>query len=148
MVGKTERITKKDQARFDALKEIGCIPCALEGVFRAATIQHVTDAGRRCGHQHSYGSCDWHHLGVVPKDCEGRVAKATMVLGPSLHHDKAAFERQYGEEPQLVQIADALVRAVQKATSQGWFYANHQIRKLAKDLRDEIVHGIKPSAQW
>ena len=61
----TGKATKAQQARFERIKEIGCI-CCLKTlyVYEPPEIHHITDCGRRRGHDYTIGLCPWHHRGV------------------------------------------------------------------------------------
>ena len=147
MVGATKSQTKADTIRLSTLSDIGCIPCLIKGWPDVpATIQHVTDCGRRAEdeHQETYGSCEWHHLGVLPSSAFGSIDRATKALGPSFHHNKKAFEYRYGPETKLVKIADALVRMVWRACEKGEYINGAEKAKLTKALYKEIVLGIPP----
>ena len=150
MVGKTKYQTKADERRLSTLVEIGCIPCLIEGRIGAATIQHVTDCGRRHEDQHrmTYGSCPWHHMAVPPGRKEANMAKNVKAYGPSFAYNRGEFAERYGTELQLVQIADALVRMVERARQDGWFYGSAKLKRLAIELHGEIVLGRRPSDEW
>ena len=139
MVGQTAPRTQADNDRFDIITEIGCLPCLLNGWFEPATIQHVTEAGRRLGHQHSYGSCPYHHLGNRPPGYEGLMnGSVERMYGPSFARNKRAFTFHYGSERLLIQVTDALVRIVQRAQSRGEYLPQYEIQKLAVQIHREL----------
>ena len=92
MAGKSP--TKAEKARMDAIE--WCLPCLLNQRQRQATIQHVTEGGRRLGHMYTYGSCPWHHQGMTENDLNNQ--QMTGMLGPSFAHSRKTFEDWYGDE--------------------------------------------------
>jgi len=150
MVGKTKHQTVSDQIRLSILAEMPCIPCMIDRVFGVpSTIQHVTDCGRRYADQHqaTYPSCEWHHLGLVNEAFAGSIRLFTEARGPSLFHSKKSFLRQYGQEVELIQIADALVRHVRRQRSRQTEPTPTELGHLCVALHREIVMGIKPSEE-
>lgn len=106
----TGRPTKAQQARFDALREIGCICCwNFAAVHRNAEIHHIVDKGYRKhsgGHDATLPLCEWHHRG------ETRVAPTWHLqenLGPSLALNKREFIRVFGTERQLLETVNAML---------------------------------------
>jgi len=107
MVGKTTPIREEDRARFTAIKlYCGCLLCLLRGHLDVhATIQHVTDCGRRAGkgsdqHQNTYGACQWHHFGHLPN--HGKRCEYRKELGPALAHGRQPFEEAFGGEVKIL----------------------------------------------
>lgn len=100
MVGKTKAATAEERRRLVILKEnCPCLPCLLDtGRVRLPTIQHVSRGYKRKGHEFTYPSCQWHHLGSPP-----------AVGGPALSEGRKPFERHYGPEENLVELADLMV---------------------------------------
>ena len=86
--------TKAEKARRDAIE--WCLPCLINQRQRVATIQHVTEGGRRLGHMYTYGSCTWCHLGMTDGDYNNQ--DMTGFLGPSFAHSRKTFEEFYGDE--------------------------------------------------
>lgn len=84
--------TKDEKAWMDAVRAYGCIACHIDGVLpRPTAIHHLLRGGQRMGHKHTIGLCDpGHHQG-------GKLLKLV-----SRHPDKAAFEKKYGTEAQLL----------------------------------------------
>lgn len=96
MVGRTERITASDRKRFRALQDIGCICCLLDGYRNIpAEIHHITEAGRRLGHDHTIPLCPWHHRSAAESVYD-------HFKGPSLAKGKRDFEERYGTEIELL----------------------------------------------
>ena len=107
----TGKPTKAQQARFDALREIGCICCLnYAGVRRNAEVHHIVDKGYRKhsgGHDATLPLCPWHHRGYM-EDGE-HSAVATSVWGPSLALNKREFIRVFGTERQLLETVNAMI---------------------------------------
>ncbi len=102
MVGKTEPISPADRQRFTIIKDYcGCLCCLLMGWPDVhATIEHVTQAGRRLGHGASLGLCEWHHFG---RCSENRRSDAMCAeFGPSLAHGRKQFEAHFGDEVEIL----------------------------------------------
>lgn len=102
MVGRTKPPTKADRRRFDALQQMGCISCRLEG--RAGVlpqIHHITDRGRRMGHQYTIPLCPWHHQAIPLATLT--TPETERIMGPSLERSKAAFTERYGTELELLE---------------------------------------------
>lgn len=95
---------------------LGCLPCMLEGYGAAgdcrvmADIQHVLDESgeKRLGHDATYGSCPWHHRGLVLRD-DLSEADMQAIFGPSMQHSKREFVSRYGPELQLVELQTGLI---------------------------------------
>ena len=139
MVGQTAPRTTADNERLDIITEIGCLPCLLNGWSESATVQHVTEGGRRLGHQSTYGGCPYHHLGNRPDGYSGPMNESFEEwYGPSFARNKQAFISRYGPERLLIQVTDALVRIVQSARRRGEYLPNYEIQKLAVQIHTEL----------
>ena len=107
----TGKPTKAQQARFDALKELGCICCwNFHGIKTGAEIHHIVDKGYRKhsgGHDATLPLCPWHHRGITP----GSVNPSHMefMWGPSLARSKRWFIREFGTERQLLETVNAML---------------------------------------
>ena len=106
MVGKTKHRTKADGEVIEALTSLGCICCKIMGGFRSAEFHHITDRGRRVGHQYGLPLCEWHHRGLPPAGMTAPLAREQ--LGPSLAEGKASFESTFGTEAELYGYATGL----------------------------------------
>ena len=105
MVGRAKPATKAQRQRMAVIAEMGCLPCLIQRAERPATIQHVTEGGRRLGHDYTYGSCTWHHLGT--KEQGWSMQEMMGILGPSFAHGRKNFEEVYGDERDvLVRLQD------------------------------------------
>ncbi len=102
MVGKTKAPTKAQKQRFQKLQELGCICCLKEGGYRAPDIHHITDCGRRMGHDYTIPLCPYHHRGVITDPHE-------IYRGPSLADGKRPFETCYGTELELLSQVNNLI---------------------------------------
>lgn len=102
----TGKPTKAQQARFDALKEIGCICCwNFAGWYRVPEVHHITQGMKRLGHDATLPLCPRHHRGLF----DGDTAHAMTVLGPSLAHSKRVFVATYGAELELLETVNAMI---------------------------------------
>jgi hypothetical protein len=105
----TTKPTKAQQARFEALREMGCICCwNFRGVKMSAEIHHIVDKGYRAhsgGHDATIPLCSWHHRGAADEDA--RVC--AVWLGPSLALSKREFIRVFGAERQLLETVNAML---------------------------------------
>ena len=63
----------------------------------------------------------------------------TQRYGPSFAHGRKDFEAQYGDELDLIQITDALVRLQVSAMARNEYLDHHELMQLAKELHREIV---------
>ena len=111
MVGRTTPPTAEEKRRMELIGEqiFGCIPCLLEDLpFRAATVQHVVEGGKRLGHQATYGLCPWHHFATKP---DPGMSKTTIlkVFGPSLANGSKPYRERYGSEAMLVEVQDFMI---------------------------------------
>ena len=147
MVGKAKHRTKVDDKRFEALQEIGCIACAIDGTGGVpCDIDHLLNGYRfEDEHRHTLGLDPWHHRGIVPEHCCGSVGEATKCHGPSRRHNSKAFHERYGSDAELMQIQDALIRERERAAKRGEFLPARTFAKLARLLHREIVLRQSPT---
>lgn len=103
MVGPQPAPTVAERRRFDALHELGCIACRLDG-FRhiPAEIHHLVEGSRRLGHRHTLPLCPTHHRGVFESVFD-------KLKGPSLARSKRDFVAEYGTERELLARVDKLI---------------------------------------
>jgi len=107
MVGKTKATTKAQQERFNELQRIGCIACHVGGRgFRYAEIHHITQAGRRLGHDYTIPLDPWCHRGVP--DGNLSIQEMESLIGPSLARNKRRFVEVYGTELELLERVERL----------------------------------------
>lgn len=145
MVGKSKPASAAEKKRMGLIKrEAWCIPCVLNNTPNRpeTTIQHVVD-GYRLGHQHSYGCCGWHHLGIQ-HDQEHSWSRQDMLyhFGPSLYHGKKEYENVWGEESILVELQDYLIELY--LDSDGWsqYHLPLHIKRLVR-VRWQELRGLR-----
>lgn len=92
--------TKDEKAWMDAVVAYGCIACHIDGVApRPTAIHHLLRGGRRIGHKFTIGLCEpGHHQNGKPLKLVSR------------HPDKAAFEKKYGTEAQLLKRTQRVLK--------------------------------------
>jgi hypothetical protein len=106
--------TKEQRKRQDRIRELGCICCWLDGHGSVpCEIHHLNDCGRNIGQDETVGACAWHHRGVPPY---GRPSEATLLFGPSLARDPAAFHDRYGSDEELLFQQNTMLRAYAHVT--------------------------------
>jgi len=125
MVGKTKSATKDQKGRMATIKELPCLPCIL-GLHGApafykpmrSTVQHVVEGMKRLGHDFTYGSCAWHHLG----ECLPGWDRQQMggQFGPSLAWGKRTFQGFFGTERRLVSLQDELIKCYEESPWPGY----------------------------
>lgn len=112
----TGKPTKAQEARFRAIKDLGCVCCRVLGFpGEPPEIHHLLSGNVRRGHDHTVGLCPWHHRGV-PKDGWDR-ASLKDLIGPPLSGGAKAFRAAFGSDDDLLLIQDALLTAHESATS-------------------------------
>jgi hypothetical protein len=108
------RPTKAQQQRQDAIRELGCIACWMEGktVKNACgypTIHHQTRAGFQIGQDATICLASWHHQAIVKDGYTG--SKMTAEFGPSLQRGSKPFFAKYGDNAAQLEFQDALLEA-------------------------------------
>ena len=110
MKPRSQKATKDEQARYDALKELGCIVGRLRVVgCVGCEIQHLTSGGRRISNYHTIPLCPWHHRGQLPEGFT--TTKATLCYGPSFAKSRKQFEQIFGSEEYLLEQTNRLLDA-------------------------------------
>ena len=94
-------MSKKDQARFRALQDLGCICCNILGVYSPPDIHHILSGGRRMGNEYTIGLCPHHHRGMGKE--------ATELFGPSLADGSKPFVDWWGTEASLLDKVNRLI---------------------------------------
>lgn len=100
--------TKAEQARMDAMKEMGqCVACYQIGIHGRGPIEihHLLSGNKRIGHMATVSLCPWHHRGVIdmPKTA------AEEIFGPSLAHGSKPFRAKFGSDAELMALQNALL---------------------------------------
>jgi hypothetical protein len=86
--------TKAEQQWMDAITQLGCIVCHLQGRgYVPCAVHHILSGGKRIGHKATLGLCDPGHHKNAPSD-SGEVSR---------HPTKAQFEAKYGTEEELLE---------------------------------------------
>lgn len=91
--------TVAERAWMDAITNLGCIACLIEGRERVpGAVHHILRGGHRIGHLHTICLCDpGHHQGGQPMGLISR------------HPWKAQFEARYGTEAELLELTKKIV---------------------------------------
>lgn len=85
---------KAERLHCEEVALLGCIPCAIDGIYTPNIEIHHVRAGNGMGqrdHSRIFGCCYLHHRGCLPGT-------------PSIHGAKKEFESQYGTETELLTI--------------------------------------------
>jgi hypothetical protein len=94
--------TKAERQWMDAITQLGCICCHLDGhPGTPAVVHHILRNGRRIDHLHTIPLCDPGHHQNPPKG-SGKIAR---------HPTKARFTKRYGTEGALLAVTQRLVRS-------------------------------------
>lgn len=85
---------------MDAISQLGCIVCRLQGHgYAPAVVHHILRGGRRIDHLHTIPLCEpGHHQHA---DRSGKISR---------HPYKARFEKAYGTEAYLLEQTRRLVK--------------------------------------
>lgn len=102
----TGKPTKAEQARMDAMIELGCIACILEGVGSSVSpeIHHFLSGNKRRGHMFSAPLCCWHHRAEPFYGYS--MAECLETFGPSFHKHTRAFRIRYGRDDDLIETVN------------------------------------------
>jgi hypothetical protein len=112
----TDLTPSQREARFSALRELGCIACRLEKapiLCGVTEIHHLTIGGyagqKRRGDLETIPLGRWHHQGI-PK--VGRTsAHMEELYGPSYRFTSREFRKSYGSDDQLLARVNELIGA-------------------------------------
>lgn len=104
--------TKAQRARFDAIREIGCIVARRKGLgFVACEIHHLTVGGRhgqkRLGHDATIGLNSWSHRGIPLPGWNA--AHCERVFGPSYAREPRRFREEVGDDETLLAFQNDLL---------------------------------------
>jgi hypothetical protein len=101
----TGKPTAAQVARFDCIREEGCLVAQILGIdWLPAEIHHLTTGGKhgqkRLGHDSSIGLNCWSHRGV-PLD-GWSAERCRDVLGPSYAREPRLFRELFGSDDELL----------------------------------------------
>lgn len=98
-----------DKARMQAIKDSGCILTLLatNQYSQAPDVHHLTDCGRRRGHQATIGASPYHHRGLIPDGYSKQTISG--LLGPSYAWGKRGFHEFFGPDDLLLEIQDLVL---------------------------------------
>lgn len=119
--------TRSEAARFDAIREIGCVVARIRQVgMLPCEIHHLNLGGlagqRRRGHRYTIGLNSWSHRAQpLPGWTRGRCRK---VLGPSLAEEPGQFREAFGGDEVLLETQDRLIEAWRRLTAPPWEQAS------------------------
>jgi len=102
--------TKAQKDRFQRIQEIGCLCCILKvHIYQTqAEIHHLIDGGKRLGHWHTVALCPWHHRGVPNSGFSEKQTREAK--GPSLAKEPGKFKEAFGEDKQLLDKQNKILR--------------------------------------
>lgn len=105
--------TARQAARFDAIREAGCLVAHLLGLdWLPAEIHHLTVGGRhgqkRRGHDDTIGLNSWSHRGEPLPGWTA--AECEAALGPSYARSPRAFRERFGDDDTLLAAQADLLR--------------------------------------
>jgi hypothetical protein len=116
----TKPPTVEEQARFQAMRQIGCLACLRNRevghasatlVQRRLEIHHLLSGGRRIGHHATICLCHFHHQAkFLPYVDYGYQAQAAA-FGPSLEREPRRFHETYGSDEELLACQNELLLA-------------------------------------
>lgn len=104
--------TKAQQARFDAIKDIGCIVARSLGLgWVPCEIHHLTVGGKhgapRRGHDFTVGLNPWSHRGEPIGGMSA--ARCEELFGPSYARQPRRFRQEIGSDDYLLDLQNTLI---------------------------------------
>ena len=109
--------TKAQAARFDAIRDVGCIVAKMRGLRRIpCEIHHLTVGGKhgqkRRGHDFTIGLNPWSHRGEAfggwsPAQC-------LEMFGPSYALQPRRFREEIGRDEALLEYQDELIHITER----------------------------------
>lgn len=107
--------TTAQRARFDAIRDVGCIACLILGMATPAEVHHLTIGGKhgqkRLGHDHTIGLCSYHHRGSIP-GCALPARLLEERYGPSYALAPRAFRGKFGQDDYLLHYQNERIAAL------------------------------------
>ncbi len=70
-------------------------------------VHHLTECGRRLGHDFTIALCQWHHRGDPPVGMSK--TEATGLYGPSYADGRRPFAEVFGSDDELLAIQNQLL---------------------------------------
>ncbi|MEY2117099.1 Ref family recombination enhancement nuclease [Rhodanobacter sp. FW106-PBR-R2A-1-13] len=108
----TDTPTAAESERMGLVKRLGCLCCQRNAALGLAQpysgpceAHHLLSGGRRIGHDHTIGLCQWHHRAVPPEPMSERDAIARY--GPSVATGSKTFHLVYGSDVDLLAVQNA-----------------------------------------
>jgi hypothetical protein len=106
--------TAAQKRRMESLHKTGCRACwkcdASTG--HVLEVHHLTDCGRRRGHDFTISLCAYHHRGVP---IEGWTRKdMEKIWGPSVAGGSRPFKERFGADDELLAIQNDLLSKLPK----------------------------------
>jgi len=106
----SNRTTPADAARYEAIRQIGCLACRKRGLDSPAEVHHLNLGGhagmKRRGNEFTIGLCAHHH-----RDDPGPSSRRTMeqIYGPSLAGASKRFRAEFGSDAELLALQNELI---------------------------------------
>lgn len=103
-----------------AIRDIGCICCALMGYGGEPAEKHHLNqgdrhGGKRRGEAYTVGLCAWHHRGLCKCDGSQRdCPRCHLTYGPSWHHTAHEFRETFGSGDALLEYQNQRIEKWQK----------------------------------
>jgi hypothetical protein len=102
---------KESLKRYEALREMGCIACSINGYSAGiAEMHHLVDKGYRKhsgGNQATIPLCAWHHRGEPWMDFP--VSYMRERFGPSMALESKTFSVEFGTQRELLAKVNELI---------------------------------------
>lgn len=118
MHSKNKAPTKAELRRLEIItREIGCLPCSIDGREEVpADANHIIE-GYRKGHSYTIPECPWHHRGHVPVGYS--LKGATKTFGPSRFFNPGSFSNRYGSDMVLWNLTQQRVERFEAGITGG-----------------------------
>lgn len=101
----------RDEKRYAALRQLGCIACSINGFYAGhAESHHLVDKGYRKhsgGNQATIPLCAWHHRGEPWMDFP--VSYMRERFGPSMKLESKAFREEFGSQRDLLAKVNEMI---------------------------------------
>lgn len=101
---------KAEIARWDIMREIGCICCILKGVHgNPPQIHHIVEGKKRIkeGHLGTLALCPFHHEAIVPSGFT--YGQMSDRVGPSYKKEPRRFKEEFGTQRELLEFQNELI---------------------------------------